>query len=209
MLNRLLDAIGRVRAKVPAEGSRAATYLRTYPALLALASCPEVEDSMRFLQLAAAAYGWMPRIVRLDPEYLSSAIDAFRQAPEATDANWPNALVEQVAACLHSVVGASKLLHFANPAVFPIWDKKVERFWLSAEPSQYHMDQDRHYKAYALRVHEIRREPSFPEFYEALNLAFAERLGRLAIPPYRLTEVRSIETAAFELAGNEDDDGPG
>jgi len=139
MLNRLQAAFERIRTSVPAEGSRAATYLRTYPALLAIASSPGVDDSTRFLQLATAAYGWMPRIVRLDPEYLDSAIGAFRESREATEANWPNLLVDQVAACLHSVVGASKLFHFANPTVFPIWDKKVERFWLSREPSQHHM----------------------------------------------------------------------
>lgn len=202
-LDRLKAAVQSVRTSALADGSRAATYLRTYPALLAIASSSEVDDSTRFLQLATVTYGWMPRILRLDAQHLGNAVAALRQARESTEANWTE--VAHVAACLHSVVGASKLLHFANPKFFPIWDKKVERFRLSANPNQCHMNEIRNYISYASRVHELLRQPGFPEFYETYNQAFTERLNRLGIPPYCLTEVRSIESAAFELAGNGDD----
>ncbi|SRR5579875_719997 len=142
----------------------------------------------------------MPRIVRLDPHHLASAVDAVRAAQGATDANWNEIPIEGIAECLSSVVGASKLLHFANPKVFPIWDSKAERFRLCANPSQYHMGQVRNYKAYASEVHRIRQTHGFAEFYAGFNQAFAERLNRLTISPYRLTEVRAVESAMFELS---------
>src|SRR5262245_17433708 len=118
-LNRLIPAVRRVETNTPAEDSRPATYLQTYPALLMLASSAATDDSNRFLQLAAAVYGWMPRVVRVDATKLDRAVAAFRQAAAATVINESH--VDDVATCLHSVVGASKLLHFANPELFPIW----------------------------------------------------------------------------------------
>jgi hypothetical protein len=205
-LNLLMPVVQKVRTSAPLEGSRAATYLRTYPALLAVASCPGVDDRTRFLQLATVVYGWMPRILRLDPNHLDSAVAALREAREATDAERMELPICAVAKSPRSVVGASKVLHFANPKLFPIWDRKVERFRLSAGPSQYHMAQVKNYTAYASEIHEIRQGSSFPEFYTTFNQAFKERLKRLQISPYCLTEVRSVESALFELAGNEHDE---
>ena len=96
-------------------GSREATYLRTYPAVLAIASCSGLDDTVRFLQLATVVYGWMPRVLRLDPNHLDDAVVALREARETTDANRNGLLIHNVSACLRSVVGASTLLHFANP----------------------------------------------------------------------------------------------
>ena len=206
-LNRLIPAVQRVRTSTPSEGSRTATYLRTYPALLAVASYSDMDDSTGFLQLATIAYGWMPRIVRLDPNHLNRAVAAFREARKATDLNGTEMGIADVAACLHSVVGASKLLHFVNPKLFPIWDRNVEGFRLSTDPSQHHMHQVKNYTAYTSEVHEIRQNPMFSEFYRAFNQGFKERLRRLKIPPYCLTEVRSVESAVFELARNEYDEG--
>src|SRR5438132_313500 len=66
MNNELLwCAIENIRKQTPASDSRTATYLRTYPALIAAARCDVVDDTTRFLQLAAMTYGWMPRVLRL------------------------------------------------------------------------------------------------------------------------------------------------
>jgi hypothetical protein len=62
------------------------------------------------------------------------------------------------------------------------------------------MDQVKNYTAYASEVHEIRQSPTFPEFCRVFNQAFEERLRRLRIVPYCITEVRSVESAMFELA---------
>ena len=204
-LQNLRRAIEIVRRHTPPPGSRAATYLRTYPALLSIARQSEVDDRTKFLQLATVAYGWMPRIVRLDPAHLDSAIEAFTGAQAATEVTWNEVSIDHVAACLHSVVGASKLLHFANPEVFPIWDRNVERIWRGTDPSQHHMDQPRHYVSYAGRVHELRRAAAFHAFFDEFSRAYKERLDRLEITGYPLTQIRAAEAAAFELAGDEND----
>jgi hypothetical protein len=62
------------------------------------------------------------------------------------------------------------------------------------------MDQVKNYTAYASEVHAIRQASMFPRFYRDFGQAFQDRLRRLHIAPYRVTEVRCIEAAMFELA---------
>ncbi len=62
------------------------------------------------------------------------------------------------------------------------------------------MDQVENYSAYASEVNAIRGALMFPDFYRAFKEAFEDRLGRLGIAPYPLTEVRCVELAMFELA---------
>ena len=204
-IGNLSAALESIRRNTPVPGSRAATYLMTYPALLSLARHSETDKKEKFLQIATATYGWMPRIVRLDPPHLNLAVQAFTQAQTVNDDLWREVPVNHVAQCFHSVVGASKLLHFANPNVFPIWDRNVERIYHGSDPTQNHMGQVRNYVSYAGWVHELRGRPTFKAFYEDFIRAYEERLDRLGITRYRLTEVRAVEAAAFELAGDENE----
>ena len=203
-VEKLWGAIDRVRKHTPPDNSRPATYLRTYPALLAAASCEGVDDKTKFLQLAMMTYGWMPRVLRLDAKHLNKATEVFYLA-RVTSQDLPNIeILNHISGCLRSVVGASKLLHFVIPEEYPIWDSNVERFRCGTAPSPYHMGKADNYASYVREVHGIRREPTFQGFYEKFNQAYQERLGRLQIPSYPLTPIRVIEAAAFELAGDED-----
>lgn len=181
-------------------GLRSITYLSTYPSIRAVgvAAGPILLD--RFNQLAAMAYGWMPRIVRIDPHDTSRALAALVAAQRATPARLCRIAVADVAACLHSLVGASKVLHFVNDAVFPIWDSSIETFRLNGPPPYNHMNVAANYFAYAEEVHGIRLDPTFPAFLTQLTAAMNARLTALGIAHYPISEVRAIEAAAFELA---------
>jgi len=152
------------------------------------------------------AYGWMPRVLRLDPDYIESAVLTLRSAQVATADDWSTVPVGDLALCLNSVVGASKVLHFTNPQTFPIWDRKVERFRQGTD-NQHHMNQVRNYLNYAHEIHAIARAPEFEAFFTAFSEVFRARLEALGIVPYQLTAVRAIEAAAFELADDEPSDG--
>ncbi len=204
-LGDILPAIGHVHESTPGHGSRAATYLRTYPAILATAAVEGVDASIKFSQLATMAYGWMPRVLRLDSDHLPDSIEALQLAQNSTEVTWTRVPINDIAQSLHSVVGASKLLHFAMPHLFPIWDKKVESFRLGQEPMQFHMTRAENYTAFVEEVHDIRRDARFVDFHEEFNQAFIGRLVRLRIDPYHLSEVRAVELAVFELAGGDDD----
>ena len=165
--------------------------------MISIGATRGVTNDVKLHQLSTLVYGWMPRVVRIDPLHTSAAVDALGAALSATDTNYQFIPVKRISDCLHSVVGASKLLHFANPDVFPIWDKNIEVFRTNPDPDMTSVPQ---YMDYVGEVHSIRREVGFSEFYIAFYAAYSARLKTNGVPTYSIGHVRAIEAAAFELA---------
>ncbi len=199
-LNDIQPVIGIINDQPMLHDLRAITYLATYPSICALGNIAGPIDMQRFHQFAAMVYGWMPRILRLNPQHTHDALNALVQAQAATAATLAGVPIVHIANCMHSVVGASKVLHFNNPEVFPIWDSNIERFRLHQEPPHNHMNNVQNYLDYAQEVHNIRQENDFQNFYAQFNAVLHVRLAAHGIPPYIVSEVRAIEAAAFELA---------
>ncbi len=198
-LELLYHAVELVRGDRYRSNAPEATFLRIYPILLATARLPAAEPADAFLRVASLAYAWMPQTLRLDTTFLAGAVTAFETARgEGVKAS--ERIVEPIAACLSSLVGASKVLHLANPAVFPFWDQRVEALRLAEEPSSYHMGQVRSYLGFIDEVCSLTRHPLFLTFHHDYCTAYQARLQRLRIPAYPLTEPRVVESAASELA---------
>ncbi|WP_416397409.1 hypothetical protein [Allohahella sp. A8] len=197
-LNSAVEAVRRGQAVL---NTRQTTYLRTYPALLGLARNQESSPEDRFLQLVTATYGWMPRIVRINQVHLSSAIQALEEARLAQGTDFDESLVKKISKCLYSVVGASKVLHFTNPQVFPIWDSKVEGVWTGRKTLYPYMSKPESYLMYAKEVHELCEQKEFPDFFSKFNTAYQLRLNACGISCYEISHIRAIEAAAFELSG--------
>lgn len=151
-------------------------------------------------QLCLVAYGWMPRIARLDPKHTPQALLALQLAQTATPSNLTSVRISNLALCLRSVVGASKVLHFVNPSTYPIWDSNIERFRQKANPTTSFMGEASNYLAYANEVHAISTDPGFPGFHAQFNQGLASWLAAIGVPPYQVCNVRAIELAAFELS---------
>jgi hypothetical protein len=160
----------------------------------------EAKDPMEaFLRTASLAYGWMPRSLRIDEDTLPQAVEAFGNA-QGERVVISESLIKPIAACLSSLVGASKVLHLANPSVFPMWGKRVERFRLSQKPTPYHMGQPSNYLGFVEEVWTMTSDPLFLTFHHEYCTAYQERLQRLHIAPYPLTEPRVVQSATAELA---------
>ncbi len=184
----------------PPTDLRAITYFTTYPSILALGTATVPIQLIGLHQLSVIAYGWMPRIVRLDPQHTANALAAVQQAQAASTSSGARVVISALADCLRSVVGASKVLHFVNPAVFPIWDSNIERFRQRRDLSTSYMSQIPNYAAYMDDVHAILRDRAFPKFYSAFNARLGAWLTAMGVAPYTVSEVRAIELAAFELS---------
>jgi hypothetical protein len=193
-------AIAKITSSPAIYDLRSITYLLSYPSIRAFGAQPGPLTLDRFNQLAVMAYGWMPRIVRIDSHQLPAALAALGAAQAATPATLKTVAVADVAICLRSLVGASKVLHFVNGTVFPIWDSGVEAFRLNGPLPYNQMNIAGNYFAYALEVHSIRQDPAFPAFLAQFHVAMSARLTALGISQYQVSEVRAIEAAAFELA---------
>lgn len=199
-LERLYQAIERVRGSCLSSRSREATLLRVYPVALATARAPASNPVDDFVRVASLAYAWMPQALRLETAHLDAAAEVLNAA--RNDASpLSGASIDCLAGCLGSLVGAAKVLHLANPAVFPLWDARVERLRLQETPSAYHMGQSSNYLSFMAEVRAIAAHPLFLTFHHEYCIAYQTRLQCLKIPAYPLTEPRVIESAATELAG--------
>lgn len=180
--------------------ARAVTYLDTYPSLIRLAGSVGETKDVVFRQLCAATYGWMPRVVRIDMNCFEDALLAFQKAQAAQNSDDALEIVEAISECLHSVVGASKLMHFANTEIFPMWDSRVARVWTDSEKNYNYMSKSNNYIEYVSQLDAISKEEEFSAFYEEYQMLYGARLEKSGIQTYDISAVRCIESAAFELS---------
>jgi len=198
-IENLYPAVERVREHRFGASSREASFLRAYPALVAAARVDADDPLEPFLRTAALAYAWMPKALKIDEDFLPAAAASFASV-KANGMTISRDLIDPIAACLDSLVGASTVLHLANPAVFPMWNKRIERFRLCETPSSFHMGQTRNYLGFIEDVWGITSHPMFLTFHHEFCTAYQERLQRLHIAAYPLTEPGVVQCATAELA---------
>ncbi len=200
-LSDIHPAIEKIRSSPKLTDARAITYLATYPSILKFGKALGTITANHFNQLVVMAYGWMPRIVRINQRHVPKAIAALTTAASAkVIEDLSVGQLRDIECCVNSVVGASKVLHFVNDDVFPIWDSNVESFRLKRPASTYHMRSATNYFCYADEVRGISRDPTFGVFFSDFTVCLQARLAALHISGYAISQVRAIEAAAFELA---------
>jgi hypothetical protein len=198
LLQDIQPAIAVIQNNPVVTDLRSHTYLSTYPEILALVQEEEIQ-APQFKQLALMVYGWMPRVLRIDSAHFSLALQAANAAKHAMPEDFEHIPIQHVANCLHSMVGASKLLHFINPNVFPIWDSKIQAF-RGLPNGNNDMANIESYLEYVRDVHLVVGEEGFDEFYAQYSIAHANRLNHSNIEEYQVGHLRAIEASAFELA---------
>ncbi|MBA2410383.1 MAG: hypothetical protein H0V62_11705 [Gammaproteobacteria bacterium] len=166
----------------------------------------------------AFAYSWMASIKQLDPALatVKAATAALNELhamqPASLDmdseaaADISDEQVENLAAAteplryfLGSVIGTSKLLHFVNPEVFPIWDAIIHRY--SRLPKTSAADSLRLYAQYTCMVHRLTHHADFEtRIYEPLLRAMEaahRQVGKRYRAPEPMGKVRATEFIMF------------
>lgn len=146
-----------------------------------------------FILAAHFVYGWMPRMLNLREAGLQNALPAVNRAREVrpiSDADF-EALKLSIN---NSMVGVSKLLHFVNPALYPIWDRRVAAFVRSVEGRRRPVDDVRTYRAYLQRCHEIIRDPRFDAVYRSIR-------GKVRYRDFRIEPLRALELVMWVGGG--------
>ena len=110
-------------------------YRLGYKALLMLGSRTDWSDPHAILAMMYAAYGWMPTVLKVKEDWEQSArqlgqlVVDLRTRAQPKEENFRVLARAAESGALfsvnRSVVGTSKLLHFANPDFCPIWDKVI------------------------------------------------------------------------------------
>lgn len=148
-------------------------------------------------------YGWMPTILKnfdLEDD-ISKPIEIFNKVKGHTEID--DFEYMRLVKCINnSIVGVSKLLHFINPAQYPIFDSRIKNYFESNEllktiwkPTYQNKEKDiQQYKLYRdiclSIINDSRFESIYKESIQKLNL------GK------RLTRMRVLENLFFSFGGN-------
>jgi hypothetical protein len=166
------------------------SYILSYPHILSYFSGKTTFDAADMVCGAHMVYGWMPTVLQLYPETPND--DLAAGATILTKAKDTGVLSDEEITSLallvnHSLVGASKLLHFVKPDCFAIWDSKIYAFVFQKKPHNYRVNEVAAYRRYLSLLAGIRSDSRFDAFHESVN----EKIG------YEVSPLRAIELVMF------------
>ncbi len=166
------------------------SYILSYPAIRAFFEPQAAFTIPDFICGAHMVYGWMPTALDLYPNLPSIGLQ--RGAELLTKAKAEGTLSDEEIGRLaqlvnNSVVGASKLLHFAAPCSFAIWDSRIYRFLFRQPAHHYRVNDVQAYRTYLSKLGQLRQDPRFPAFHTSVNA----KLG------YAVSALRALELVMF------------
>lgn len=165
----------------------------TYPQLLAAFQSLLPLDEPRVLLAGYSVFGWMPTQIQLQRKNLPVATSILKQVLES-EVSLTESDVRFLAATFQtqqgkSVVAVSKILHFFEPARFPIWDRRVCKTW--GRPAS-GPDAPKDYLKFCEACHKIAQHPAGTS---ACN-QFRQRLAKAGFE-YPMTDLRIIDLMFF------------
>ena len=164
------------------------TYLKSYPILLQHAAQKEHLSFVDIVSLAHMVYGWMPTILTLHFDKISSdevvsTVNAAKERLLSVDE------IELVKSFINnSLVGASKLLHFIAPNRYAIWDSKIYYFLFNKASHQRSIGDIHKYFAYLQQLEQLEKSGEFAEFFANVNAKLN----------YTVSSKRALELVMFE-----------
>lgn len=126
----LLKALVRDCAHVPTP--KPGSYEVSYPEFLEYFRAVPSLTKHHLIIAANFSYGWMPTILDFRSDAYDDAVGYLERARQSDDLE-PHELFALSRLVNNSMVGASKLLHFASPSNYAIWDSRVAKY-LGASP---------------------------------------------------------------------------
>jgi hypothetical protein len=167
-------------------------YQRSYREFVRQAQALRPIDEAAVVLVAALAYSWMPRTLRLGSDLDLAAAANILEAARRSEALTAHSFEGLATALGGSPVAASKLLHFFHPELYPIWDSRVWRAldWHSAEVRA---NAGRRYLDYVGLVRSIIGQPDFHEVHHHVERTIG----------YPVSRVRALELLLF-LSGQLD-----
>ena len=131
-------------------------------------------------------YGWMPTILHLKLNNLEEILQILNQAKTAKYLDKDD-LKKLRCSINNSPVGISKLLHFINPEIYPIWDSKIYKYW-SGNKTISGIDKPENYLEFIEQINEIIKHKDFQEIHERIETKLN----------YKVTPIRALELLIFQ-----------
>ncbi len=131
-------------------------------------------------------YSRMPTILNINIEKIEESTIILNKAKKWTIPTYKE--LETLKICFNnSIVGSSKLLHFINPEIFPIWDSRVCRYLLQKTPHSYIIENISTYMDYLIFCNSIIKNNKFKDIKNVME----EKVW------YSISSIRALELIFF------------
>lgn len=164
------------------------TYLVSYPEFVRYFEQVDVIARHHLIVGANMVYGWMPTILHFKSQDFDAVVRLLNDVKRGRLLS-PDELTQVKDLINHSMVGASKLLHFVHPELYPIWDSKI-CVYLTGKRYAYVVNNVATYIAYLEHCHTLVQEAHFEQIHRLVQ----ERLG------YPVSACRAVELILFAAA---------
>lgn len=160
------------------------TYLTTYPYIIDFFQKLPAINPTELIIGNAVVYGWMPTTMNIRENYLEDMLAPLNRLKQANQLLGSEEFEQLKKLVNNSVTGTSKLLHFINPAIYPIWDSRINRFINGQAKATNSVEK---YEAYLQNFQEISQDARFAQVVNSLQ----EKLD------YPITPARAFEMLMY------------
>ena len=130
-INKLKEDLGKINWQEVKKQQQ--SYFSAYTEFLNYFQKLPIIDHHSFIIGSHFVYGWMPTILNIESSHIDMAIGILNKAKQNEKLNSDE--LENLKRCINnSLVGTSKFLHFMNPKLYSIWDRRVCRYFINSEP---------------------------------------------------------------------------
>ncbi|WP_051420538.1 hypothetical protein [Helicobacter pametensis] len=159
----------------------------------------EVFDHHFFTIGAYLIYGWMPTIPNIN--ITQEAINTLNKAKQEEPLDHSDYL-NLIKSVNNSIVGASKILHFANPKKYPIFDSRIKSFF-----EKNLLIEDIYKKTYNNKTKEINQYLIYKTLCEEIiEMDFFQQIFDVVSSAYpitaKFTKMRMLENLFFSFDKN-------
>ncbi len=165
------------------------SYIQSYPYFIDYFKEIETIERKHLMVSIHFVYGWMPTILKhvdlSDERKVLSLLNDVKKGVLLREKE-----LEILKLVINnSMVGLSKLLHFINPEIYPIWDSKIMKS-LTNKKSIYGIGKPKLYLEYLNHIHQFTKHNDCQKIQSLAK----EKLG------YEISKIRTVEFIIFNQA---------
>lgn len=166
------------------------TYSLSYPEFLKYFKQISIIDEHHFIIGINFTYGWMPTIFNFKSTDFTAPVEILNKVKDGRLPSEDELLILK-SVINNSLVGTSKILHFINPSLIPIWDSRVFKYLIGKNSSVNSIGEPKNFLDYIKFCKKVIDQKDFP----ALKNHVETEIG------HEITPMRAVEIIMYLRGG--------
>ena len=162
-------------------------YYSTYPKFIQFFKEIKKLNELNLVIGVNAAYGWMPTILDIYQEDLNAQLKIINNLKLNNIVPTFDEFEFLKNTFNNSIVGTSKLLHFINPEIIPIWDSRVNAYLNTYYDFNKQVNKTSKFMEYMIFCKSIVSNSDFENMFNKIQGNYG----------YRITKLRALEQLMF------------